>query len=460
MLASLARHFRPHSATLALDDIQATVLRHRPEPYFGTHVMLRIDTAAGGRALIRALAPHVGSAADWHLHRESWIAVALSHAGLRALGLPEASLASFPAPFRQGMAARAAKLRDVGDNDPRHWDTPFARGDLHVALSIFSDDEANWHRAFETARAAFATLADVTLLGSQDFGARPDDRNPFGYRDGISNPAVAGSGVDPLPGQGRPIAAGEFVLGYPSETGAPLAMPTPDVLGRNGTYVVLRKYHSRVGAFNRFLEANAATEGERERLAAKLVGRWRSGAPLTLAPERDDPALGADPSRNNDFTYASDQAGFAVPASSHMRRMNPRDAHLEILTDVAIHRVIRRSTAYGPPYDTASTAAADAVERGLFFIFLSARAPETIEFMQAEWIDSGNFSGLAGERDPILGQHDAESRFTLPRKPVRKRCGGLETFNTVKGGEYLFMPSLSALRWIADPGREESLSVE
>ncbi len=451
ILASLAHRFRPHAVTLPLDDIQATILRYRPEPYFGTHVMLRIDTAAGGRALLRALAPHVGSAADWHQAREAWISVALSHAGLRALELPAASLASFPEPFRLGMAARAKKLRDTGANDPSLWDAPFAGSEVHVALSIFSDNEEGRRHTLDKARAAFATLSGVTLLGSQDFGARLDDRNPFGYRDNISNPAIAGSGVDPLPGQGRPIAAGEFLLGHSSETGLPLATPSPDVLGRNGTYVVLRKYHSRVGAFNRFLDANAATEDEREFLAAKLVGRWRSGAPLSLAPERDDPELGADPMRNNDFGYADDEHGHVVPASAHMRRMNPRDAKLAILTDVNIHRVIRRSTAFGPPYDADASAAADEVERGLTFIFLSARAIETIEFMQAEWIDNGNFADLGPERDPLLGQHDADSRFTMPRKPVRKRCGGLETFNVLRGGEYLFMPSLSALRWMADP---------
>jgi deferrochelatase/peroxidase EfeB len=66
-------------------------------------------------------------------------------------------------------------------------------------------------------------------------------------------------------------------------------MPQPEVLGRNGTYVGFRKYQSRVGAFNRYLHANGGTEQEREWLAAKLVGRWRSGAPLTLAPEVDNP---------------------------------------------------------------------------------------------------------------------------------------------------------------------------
>ena len=84
-------------------------------------------------------------------------------------------------------------------------------------------------------------------------------------------------------------------------------------------------------------------------LAAKLVGRWRSGAPLTLASARDDPELGADPQRNNDFTYAADPDGRDVPLGSHMRRMNPRDTKLAILTDVNVHRIIRRSTTFGAP---------------------------------------------------------------------------------------------------------------
>src|SRR5262249_22011631 len=150
---------------------------------------------------------------------------------------------------------------------------------------------------------------------------------------------------------GPNIKAGEFILGYPGESGVPLPMPQPDILGRNGTYVVLRKFQSRVGAFNRFLRANGATEAERELIAAKLVGRWRSGAPLALAPEADNPALGADPRRNNDFTYADDSHAHKIPFSSHIRRMNPRDSQLSRLTDVNIHRVIRRGTTYGVPYD-------------------------------------------------------------------------------------------------------------
>jgi hypothetical protein len=103
--------------TLELDDIQATALRYRPEPYYGTHVMLRVDEARSGREFLRRLTPQVDSAADWWRAAEPWIAVAITYSGLVALGVPEDSLQSFPESFRAGMAARARELLDHGAND-------------------------------------------------------------------------------------------------------------------------------------------------------------------------------------------------------------------------------------------------------------------------------------------------------------------------------------------------------
>ena len=211
----------------------------------------------------------------------------------------------------------------------------------------------------------------------------------------------------------------------------PLPMPQPDVLGRNGTYVGLRKYQSRLGAFNRFLRDNAKSDEERELLAAKLVGRWRSGAPLTLAPTKDDPALGQDPQRNNDFTYADDPDGKQVPLGCHMRRMNPRDTKMPVLTDVNIHRIIRRSTTYGAPYDpNAFSERDDEVERGLYFLFISAKAMDTLEFLQREWINDGNFMGLAKNAIRSSGcrrrryLHDSEGsgQTAHPRHPDVQRA--------------------------------------
>jgi Dyp-type peroxidase family len=438
--------------TLELDDIQATALRYRPEPYYGTHVLLHVGDARSGREFVRRLTPHVDSAADWWQAGAPWIAVAITHSGLIALGLPEDSLQSFPEAFRVGMAARADALLDHGDNDPGHWEPPFESGLIHIGVSVFSDSEETWRRTMQTARRHYEGRPGLTVLSTQDFGAQPGDLNPLGYKDSIGQPAIEGSGVEPLPGQGPAIKAGEFILGYAGEAGVPLPAPEPEVLARNGTFVGLRKYQSRVGTFNRFLQAHAGTDDERELLAAKLVGRWRSGAPLTLAPTEDDPALGADPLRNNDFTYAADPDGRQVPLGSHMRRMNPRDTKMALLADVNVHRIIRRSTTYGAPYDPRAVSEQDdEVPRGLFFIFISAKAMATMEFLQQEWINNGNFMSLGDERDPNVGLQRDGATFTIPREPVRRRIHGIETFNVLRGGAYFFLPSLSALRWIANP---------
>ena len=314
-------------------------------------MLLRIDDARAGREFIRRLAPHIASATNWWNAATAWLEIGISYAGLEALGLPKESLQSFPEAFRVGMAARAKQLGDDGVNDPKNWEKPFGTGQVHIGVSAFSDSEEKRRRALAVAREQYEGFSGVSVLAMQDFGAQPGDRNSLGYKDGIDQPAIEGSGVEPLPGYGRPIKAGEFILGYPGEAGIPLPMPQPDILGRNGTYAGFRKYQTRVGAFNRFLRANGSTEEERELVAAKLVGRWRSGAPLTLAPDVDNPALGADPKRNNDFDYANDPHGRQIPFGAHIRRMNPRDTELTRLTDVNLHRLIRRGTTYGLPYD-------------------------------------------------------------------------------------------------------------
>ena len=458
ILADLKSRFRRDRVSLELGDIQALILRARPEPYVGIHAMLHIDDAEGGRDMIARLADHIPTAEDWTDDMKTWTGVAISHDGLKALGVPPQSLASFPMPFQQGMAARALQLEDHGINAAENWDEIFTPGRCHVAMTIYARDETELEAALDAAMAELDRSNGITLLGTRRFGADADAKNPFGYRDSISQPAVAGAGVEPHPGQERAIAPGEFILGENSETGSPLGVPQPQVLGRNGSYVVLRKFESQVGAFNDFLKNQTPENADQDLIGAKMFGRWRSGAPLVLSPERDEETLGADPARNNDFDFSGDSRGLMCPHSSHMRRLNPRDSALTIMTDVNIHRIIRRTSTFGPKWSRDVTTADDAKrDRGIFFIFISARAFDTIEFMQQEWINGGNFVDLGSERDPIVGLHDANTQgFTIPQEPARKRLNGITSFNRMTGGEYMFMPSLSALRWLGMGGWDTS----
>ena len=123
---------RRSEVTLDLAEIQATVLRYRPEPYYGTHILLHINDTRSGREFLRRLAPHIDSAADWWTAGDAWIAVAISYPGLVALGVPEDSLESFPEAFRTGMAAQAERLHDYGVNDPEELGPTFRqRADSH-----------------------------------------------------------------------------------------------------------------------------------------------------------------------------------------------------------------------------------------------------------------------------------------------------------------------------------------
>ena len=131
--------------------------------------------------------------------------------------------------------------------------------------------------------------------------------------------------------------------------------------------------------------------------------------------------------------------------------MNPRDAQLTRLTNVNVNKLIRHGTTYQPPYDlNAVSEADDEVPRGPIFLFISAKAMATIEFLQQEWINDGNFMGLGDGRGPIIGLQEEGANLTIPRDPVRRRVHGIETFNALRGGEYFFMPSLSALKWLGD----------
>ena len=437
--------FADPNSELELDDIQSGVLRPRPTPYVATYIAFRIDDRKAGRELMRRASQVVTSAANPNSPlADTWVSVALTFKGLEALGVPRESLESFPWEFRQGMAARAKELGDVGESAPENWEEPLGSSDLHVVLVAVSPDEQRLEAALDRARETYRKMNGITAIWRQNCHALPTETEPFGFRDGISHPAIEGSGIPGSNPQELPLKAGEFVLGYRDELGG-VQRTEPEILGRNGTYVVFRKLHQRVGAFRQYLKTNSASAEDEELLAAKMMGRWRSGAPLALCPFHDDAELGEDPKRNNNFLFeADDPAGFKTPGGSHIRRCNPRDARIAGMT--RLHRMIRRGTAYGPLLPEGVTVD-DGADRGLMFAFVGAHIGRQFEFVQSQWINDGVFFGASDDKDPIAGS--TQINFTLPRKPVRRRLQGIPRFVVTRGGEYCFMPGLRALSWLS-----------
>src|SRR6201988_1640521 len=97
---------RDVKATVQASDVQAIVLRPRPKPYRGEYVVLRIGDARQGREMLRRILPHIAPADEWWVPSlPGWLGIAFTFEGLKALGVPQPSLDSFPVEFRQGMAA-------------------------------------------------------------------------------------------------------------------------------------------------------------------------------------------------------------------------------------------------------------------------------------------------------------------------------------------------------------------
>jgi len=438
---------------LDFDDIQHILLTRAPA-LNGRYVFLTFRDPEGARAWLSAMLETVHSA---RAMRESvardrrWVTLAFTWNGLRALGVDEASLATFPEEFRQGMVARAEILGDTGANHPDNWVDDTKSPDLHAIVILFARDAEAHARCVAAHDELLTRHESVQMLSTLDLAATPPfdyAHDHFGYRDRLSQPVIEGSGDEPTPGSGGFIKAGEFILGYPDESGPGPRLPQPEILSRNGSFMAYRRLEEHVGRFRAFLREQGQTPDEQELIAAKLMGRWRSGAPLVLAPERDDPALGADPRRNNDFGYKhQDPHGYAVPLGTHIRRMNPRDT----AANMNRRRMIRRGATYGPPLPEG--AADDGVERGIAAFVICASLIRQFEFAQNVWVNDKSFHELGNERDPIIGNQDGTLEYKIPKRPIRKTITGLPAFTNVRGGAYFFLPGLRALRWLAALGQ-------
>ena len=436
---------------LELNDIQHFLIA-RPPALAARYEFLSFRRAEGARAWLAGIRAKVGTAQAVGSSPldARWVTVAFTWNGLKALGVDDESLTTFPEEFRQGMAARANILGTTGANHPDHWTGGVASSDLHAIVVLFARNVEERERCTREHQEYLSRCAGAEALSSLDLEALPPfgySHEHFGYHDRLSQPVIDGTGVEPTPGSGPSIKAGEFFLGYPDEEGEPAGLPQPAILSRNGSYLAYVRLQEHVGAFRDFLRQQGETQEQQELVAAKLMGRWRSGAPLVLAPDKDDPELGADLQRTNDFAYAEkDPYGYACPLGSHIRRMNPRDT----ATNMKRRKMIRRGGTYGPPLPEG--APEDGKERGIAAFIGCASLVRQFEFAMNVWANDPNFHELGNERDPFVGTQDGTYDMTIPKRPIRKKITGLPAFTTVRGGAYFFLPGIKALRYLTELG--------
>lgn len=433
----------------------------------------------------------------------------LAPSALARFGLSSQAVEEFPPAYLMGMGSvgRANLLGDTGESKPADWLWGGPKNAIDAAVLIYARDEATLGAAVTAAETALteaggAVVHRVTPKPLPD----PDGKDvrmtvtePFGFADGVSQPIVRGTRrwmrqSDAI----HVVEPGEFLLGYPDGRGyfppsptvpasmdpenlLPLAEPVatrgaflPDFgmsganaardFGRNGSFLVIRQLSQDVDDFNAYCDEQAREHAAHpavapvapalrpEWIGAKMVGRWKDGSSLVRFP-RQPATKTHDPTTfrpDNEFLLgAEDPLGERCPLGAHIRRSNPRDSlppvSKEGLAIVNRHRILR----VGRSFDAEGSGDGRDRTPGLLFMCLNADIERQFEFIQQTWAMAWQFHGLENEVDPITGRGEKMGRLTIPSPHGPLQLTGVNRFVKTRGGAYLFMPSRSAVRFLA-----------
>lgn len=490
-----------------LTDVQNLVVSGYPRHQAARHVLIQVTDAAAARGWLGRVTDEIPTAGwaenlvdrldrdvegadagvpapDRPSSPEFAVHVAISHAGLCALGLPAAEISGFPAEFAAGMAAREPGL--IPGTGTSTWQAPFTDGgQAHLLLILSAPDPDRLEAALGRRPGLIPdAAAGLEVIGTVEAGRlstapSPDGardagfREHFGFVDGISQPRVHGVTTGRRSAE---LPPGEALLGYQDIDGDTAGAGLAATIARNGSYLVWRKLEQDVSGFQELTrnlaDRLAATPGQEqdaahlhELAAAKLMGRWRDGTPTTLSTDGPRPALVRQP-----FTFQErDPEGHGCPIGAHVRRANPRDSRpvepdpqrleggsADLEGSLALrHRMLRRGIPYGRP-SAAGTWAGQSVpetvgdegERGLLFIALVGDIHRQFEFVQAHWMSDGNAFRLGSDRDVVSGAAPEGSKF-IAQGPDPTFVRQDRQVVTCRGGEYFLLPGISALRRIA-----------
>ncbi|KAF8654275.1 hypothetical protein AX16_003570 [Volvariella volvacea WC 439] len=390
--------------------------------------------------------------------------ISFSHFGLAALEIDDGNLVDTA--FLSGQRADAENLGDAGTGTGQDfvpdWEEPFRDLHIHGVILIAGDSHGTVIKKLREIEALFdvkgssPSIKEVTTIVGD---VRPGDvsaHEHFGFLDGISNPAVIGFDTRFHPGP-VPVRPGAILVGRDGDSNE----PNRDSWMIDGSFMVFRYLFQKVPEFDKFLEDNAidspglTKEQGKELLGARLVGRWKSGAPVDITPFIDNPQLALDPTRNNNFHFAAERDFQKLcPFAAHIRKTLPR-ADLEASgISLESRRIMRRGIQFGPELTKQEKRERKTIHgRGLLFVCYQSSIVDAFQFIQKRWSNEPRFPPFerAPEEpgfDPIIGQGQSGRKLSgyHPDRPQDELLLPDELFVVPRGGEYFFSPSLKGLK--------------
>lgn len=468
--------------TIELEEVQGYIVRAYGNMEYSRFSLLQVQDKKKAKTWINSIANDLTNASIVGKDElpDTCLNMAFARNGLKALGMSEANINTFSPPFKEGMVTphRQRLLGDIDSSDPEHWLWGGSDNEpVEILLLTFGKDKQTCLAYYEKLKQGFESHG-LKLLRNMDGLTLKDNKEHFGFRDGIAQPIIKGSGrTGP---DYNCVNPGEFILGYKNNyevypdsptleeeqgdinlLGPNPARPGLKDLGKNGSYLIIRQMQQDVDAFWTFMkertkkEDGSVDEKASIKLAAKMIGRWPSGAPLSKFPD-EDPGGASD---DNDFLYAKDDPeGAKCPFGSHLRRMNPRDnfemdSEQRSITLSNRHRLIRRARLYGDPIIGSPLNHKPVGDVGLYFNCFSADISRQFEFLQYTWSNYPKIKQLYSDPDPIIGvvenpEKGQEQQFTIQGEPYNKTVKNLKRFITIRGGAYFFFPSITTIRYL------------
>ena len=453
----------PDASKIDFEQIPTLVFGGLAGLQFARSLVLQLpDASAEARRWLAQIEPAIGYGE--RMPRDSTLVVGLSESGLRKLGLDEEALSTFPIAFQHGMAKpwRARALGDVGANAPEKWTWGGPGNEADAVLNLYAVSEEILDRETGRRKEQSCGVKVIQEIVLKKVPARDEPiLEPFGFTDGVSQPIVRGARKWVIArNEIHVVEPGEMILGYKDNFDH--LPPSPSApgfkeLGHNGTYLVVRQLEQDVDAFREFADATAAAlatdpraprlnpEGLSLWIRAKMVGRWRDGTSLVRHPDQAGSVRTPGTLPDNDFLFGTeDPHGLRCPFGAHIRRVNPRESfepgsekQLRISNR---HRIFRVGRSYPPQNGSPRP--------GLLFMCVNANIERQFEFVQQTYTLGSSFHGLENEVDPFARRQDLSGVLTIPTERGPLRLRDMNSFVTVRGGGYFFMPGREAIRFL------------
>jgi Dyp-type peroxidase family len=479
-------------------------------------VFFRIDNLATARTWLSSLSSRIHTAAEVQpvnlrftalrlsLLRDPedfgvlWMNVAISASGLRKLVGPAEVEQFEDVAFKVGLTQRSALLGDPPNSD--EWKIGGSNNPVDFVLILAANDAGRLDEAAEQLRAE-AEKAGCIFAGLEKGSVREGanaGHEHFGFKDGISMPAVRGLKSE-APGDyffprtipagaefdnyrldfaapGQPLVwPGHFLFGYGRQAYQdprsynPKSQPQGPAWATDGSFLVFRRLSQDVAGFQAMIQTlweylsprYPQSDFNPDRLGALLVGRWKSGTPIIRSPLQD---IGITGSADNHFSYADsppaslpddpfplnapDSNGLACPLAAHIRKVNPRDqaTDLGVAANTLPKSILRRGIPFGTSDDPKDPASAN-LDRGLLFVCFQSSITDQFEFLMQRWVNNRNKPLDAAGEDPILGITGKARSFVFRIDPDKtQEVSTLAGFVKPTGGEYFFCPSISFFR--------------